>query len=157
MCSPKRSGNIRAIANSDADFDEVLDAAEYLATCGHFDRGRYKQTLVLHFALAHLVTAKPELRDDAWGLIRCVVAGTGRDLAINEQRFDDALTRTADRLASDDALTTPASLFKAAYAAGWSSHELTLDPEQDDAPSRARRRAASDFRSDDYDRDDAAE
>jgi hypothetical protein len=57
--------------------------------------------LALHFALAHLVSVKPELRDDAWGLIRCVVAGTGRDLAINETRFEDALTRTADRLVSD--------------------------------------------------------
>jgi hypothetical protein len=124
---------------SDADFDEIVDAVEHLATRGCFDRGRYEQMLGLHFALAHLVTARPELRDDAWGLIRCVVAGTGRDLAVNEARFDDALTRTADRLASDSDLVTPASLFRAAYAAGWRRTDC-LDPDQRSALAHARRR-----------------
>jgi hypothetical protein len=140
---------------SDADFKEIVDVVEYLATRGHFDRGRYEQMLALHFALAHLVTARPELRDDAWGLIRCVVAGTGRDLAVNEARFDEALTRTADRLASDSDLVTPASLFRAAYAAGW-SRASPLDPDQDDALYRARRRLHRIFDDDDCDRDDAA-
>jgi hypothetical protein len=118
--------------NSDADFDEIVDVVEHLATYGWFDRGRYEQTLTLHFALAHLVTARPELRDDAWNLIRCVVTRTGRDLAVNEARFEDALTRTADRLASDGDLVTPASLFRAAYAAGWRPPRIEdrLEPEQ---------------------------
>jgi hypothetical protein len=139
---------------SDADFDEIVDVVEHLATRGHFDRGRYEQMLGLHFALAHLVTARPELRDDAWSLIRCVVAATGRDLAVNEARFEDALTRTADRLASDGDLVTPASLFRAAYAAGWSRAD-SLDPDQDDALYRARRRLHQIFDDDDCDRDDA--
>jgi hypothetical protein len=104
---------------NDADFGEIIDAVEHLATHGHFDRGRYEQMLSLHFALAHLVSARPELRNDAWDLIRCVVAGTGRDLVINEARFEDALMRTADRLATDGGLVTPASLFRAAYTSGW--------------------------------------
>jgi hypothetical protein len=141
--------------NSDADFDEIVDAVEHLATRGHFDRGRYDQMLALHFALAHLVTARPELRDDAWELIRRVVARTGRDLVVNEARFDDALTRTADRLASDADLVTPASLFRAAYAAGW-SRERSLDPDQDDALYRARRRLYRIFDDEDCDRDEAA-
>jgi hypothetical protein len=70
--------------NSDADFGEIVDVVEFLTGRGHFDRSRYAETLALHFALAHLVNAKPELRGDAWELIRCVVAATGRDLAINE-------------------------------------------------------------------------
>jgi hypothetical protein len=119
-------------SGADADFNEVADAVEHLATHGHFDRGHYDQMLGLHFALAHMVTARPELRDDAWDLIRCVVSGTGRDPAINETRFDDALTRTADRLASDGDLVTPASLFHAAYAAGWRAPRIkdSLQPEQ---------------------------
>jgi hypothetical protein len=125
--------------NSDPDFDEIVDVVEHLATHGHFDRGRYEQMLALHFALAHLVTARPELRDDAWRLIRCVVAGTGRDLTVNEARFEDALTRTADRLASDGDLVRPASLFTAAYAVGWRrAHALSSD--QRSALARARRR-----------------
>ena len=144
---------------NDADFGEIVDAVEHLATHGHFDRGRYEQMLALHFALAHLVNARPELRDDAWDLIRCVVAGTGRDLAINEARFDDALTRTADRLASDADLVTPASLFRAAYAAGWRPPRIedSFDPDQDDALYRARRRLHQIFDNDDYERDDAAQ
>jgi hypothetical protein len=125
--------------NSDADFDEIVDVVEHLATHGCFDRGRYEQTLTLHFALAHLVTARPELRDDVWSLILCVVAGTGRDLAVNEARFEDALTRTADRLAADGDLVTPASLFRAAYAAGWRRMDA-LGPDQRVALARARRR-----------------
>jgi hypothetical protein len=143
--------------NSDADFGEIADAVACLATRGHFDRGRYEQTLALHFALAHLVTAKPELRDEAWSLIRHVVTATGRDLAINESRFEDALTRTADRLASDDALTTPASLFRAAYHAGWrpSRIEDRLEPEQHLKLSGFRRRLAEIF-ADGHDRIEAA-
>jgi hypothetical protein len=140
--------------NSDTDFNEIVDVVEHLAARGHFDRGRYEQMLGLHFALAHLVTARPELRDDAWSLIRCVVAGTGRDLAVNEARFDDALTRTADRRASDSDLVTPASLFRAAYAAGW-SRASSLDPDQDDGLCRARRRLHQIFDDDECDRDDA--
>jgi hypothetical protein len=141
--------------NGDADFDEIAAVVEYLATRGHFDRGRYDQMLALHFALADLVTAKPELHDDAWELVRCVVAGTGRDLAVNEARFNDALKRTADRVASDGDLVTTASLFHVAYSAGWSPTGL-LDPDQDDALCRARRRLYQIFDNDDYDRDDAA-
>jgi hypothetical protein len=141
--------------NSDADFDEIVDAVEHLATRGHFDRGRYEQMLSLHFALAHLVSVKPGLREDAWNLIRCVVAGTGRDLVINQMRFEDALTRTADRLASDGDLVTPASLFRAAYASGW-HRASALDPDQEDALYRTRRRLHQIFDSDDYERDDAA-
>ena len=125
--------------NSDADFGEIVDVVEYLATHGHFDLGRYEQMLALHFALAHLVSARPELRDDVWDLIRCVVAGTSRDLAINETRFDEALTRTADRFVSDSDLVTPASLFRAAYAAGWRRTDA-LDPDQRVALAQARRR-----------------
>ena len=123
--------------NNDADFDEIVDAVEYLATRGHFDAGRYEQMLALHFALAHLVSVKPELRGDAWGLIRCVVAGTGRDLSINESRFEDALTRTADRLAADGDLVTPASLFRAAYASGWRASDA-LNNDQRVALANAR-------------------
>jgi hypothetical protein len=125
--------------NSDADFDEIVDVVEHLAIHGHFDRGRYEQMLALHFALAHLVTARPELRDDAWQLIRCVVAGTGRDVTVNEARFEDALTRTPDRLATDGDLVTPASLFRAAYAAGWRRTD-GLGPDQHSALAHARRR-----------------
>jgi hypothetical protein len=139
---------------SDADFDEIVDAVEHLATHGCFDRGRYEQMLALHFALAHLVTARPELRDSAWDLIRRVVAGTDRDLAVNETRFEDALTRTADRLASDGDLVTPASLFRAALQMGW-FRAGSLDPDQEDALYRARRRVHQIFDDDDCDRDDA--
>jgi hypothetical protein len=123
--------------NNDADFDEIVDAVEYLATRGYFDRSRYEQMLSLHFALAHLVSAKPELRDDAWKLIRCVGTGTGRDLSIDETRFEDALTRTADRLVSDGDLVTPASLFRAAYASGWSAADA-LNNDQRVALANAR-------------------
>jgi hypothetical protein len=143
--------------NNDADFDEIVDVVEYLATHGHFDRGRYEQMLALHFALAHLVNARPELRDDAWDLVRCVVTGTGRDLAVNESRFDEALTRTADRLASDADLVTPASLFRAAYATGWrpSRIEDRLEPEQHQKLDGFRRRLAELF-SDGHNRIEAA-
>jgi hypothetical protein len=128
-------------SSSDADFDEIVDAVEHLATHGCFDRGHYDQMLRLHFALAHLVTTRPELRDDAWNLIRCVVAGTGRDLAINEARFNDALTRTADRRANDGDLITPASIFRAASASGWRRPSVmnALDQNQRVALAKARR------------------
>jgi hypothetical protein len=143
--------------NSDADFDEIADAVEHLAAHGHFDRGRYEQMLVLHFALAHLVTARPELRDSVWDLIRRVVAGTGRDLAVNETRFEDALTRTADRLASDGDLVTPASLFRAALQVGWRPPHIedSLEPEQHQKLYGLRRRLAEIF-ADGHDRIEAA-
>jgi hypothetical protein len=143
--------------SSDADFDEIVDAVEHLAAHGCFDRGRYEQMLGLHFALAHLVTAKPELRDSAWDLIRCVVAGTGRDLAVNETRFEDALTRTADRLASDGDLVTPASLFRAALQVGWRPPRIEdrLEPEQRHKLYRFRLRLAEMF-ADGHDRVEAA-
>jgi hypothetical protein len=138
-------------------FDEIVDVVEHLTARGHFDRGRYDQMLGLHFALAHVVTAKPELRDSAWDLIRCVVVGTGRDLAVNETRFEDALTRTADRLASDDDLVTAASLFRAAYALGWRPPRAVdaLDQGQRAALARARRGLRLIF-AEDHDRVDAA-
>ena len=127
------------VHGGDADFAEVVDVVEFLTGRGYFDRFRYAEIMALHFAAAHLIIAKPELRDDGWDLIRCVVAATGRDLAINEFRFNDALTRTTDRLASDDALTTPASLFRAAYDAGW-QRTAVLGPDQRIALAHARRR-----------------
>jgi hypothetical protein len=133
------------LPSGDADFAEVVDVVEFLTGRGYFDRFRYAEIMALHFAIAHLITAKPELRDDAWDLIRCVVAATGRDLAINESRFNDALTRTADRLAADDALATPASLFGAAYQAGWSPAR-DLGPGQRSALAHARRRLRFIFR-----------
>jgi hypothetical protein len=92
--------------NSDADFDEIVDIVEHLATRGCFDRGHYEH---------------------------------GRDLTVNEARFEDALTRTADRLASDHDLVTPASLFRAAYAAGWRRADA-LRSDQRSVLARARRR-----------------
>jgi hypothetical protein len=139
--------------NNEPDFGEIIDVVEHLATHGYFDSGRYAQMLSLHFALAHLVTARPDLRDDAWRLIRCVVDGTGRDLAINEERFEEALTRTADRLASDGDLVTPASLFGAAYASRWTGGKL--DEEQDEAFCHVRRRLYQIFDADDAEPDEA--
>jgi hypothetical protein len=127
------------VRGGESDFAEVVDVVEFLTGRGYFGRRRYAEIMSLHFAAANLITAKPELVDDAWDLIRCVVAATGRDLAINESRFNDALTRTADRLASDDALTTPASLFGAAYGAGW-RRANALGPDQRTALAHARRR-----------------
>ena len=145
--------------NSSADLDEVTEVVEHLAARGYFDRGRYSEMLALHFALAHLVSAKPELRDEAWDLIRRVVEGTGRDLPINESRFEDALTRTADRLTSDGDLVTAASLFRAAYASGWlpPHPEDGLDDDQLAVLDRAKYRLRGIFDAEDDDRDSVAE
>jgi hypothetical protein len=52
-----------------ADLADLTDAVEYRPDRGDYARTHYDQMLDLHFGLAHLVTAKPELRDDAWALI----------------------------------------------------------------------------------------
>ena len=140
------------------DLAELIDAVEYRSARGDYARGNYHAMLELHFGLAHHVTARPELLEDARAIIQRVTLANGRDLDINESRFEEALTRTADRRTSDDALTTPRSIFSGALKAGW----LPPHPEDDlsDAQratlGRAKRRLWDIFR-DGHRRVDAAE
>ena len=140
------------------DLSELADAVEHRNACGHYALGNYFAMLELHFGLAHHVSARPELLDDAREMIRRVTLANGRDIDINEGRFDEALTRTADRRASDDALTTPRSIFKGALAAGWlpPHPEDDLSDEQRIALGRAKRKLWDIFR-DGHHRGDAAE
>ena len=129
-------------ATVDADFDELFDAVRFLTQRGHFGPGCYGSMLGLIFALSVLIGDRPELHDAAVDLLHRVVRATGRDLAINESRFADAMTRSADRRAVGDPLTTPASIFRDALNAGWSPPrpEDNFDQDQLTALDRARRR-----------------
>jgi hypothetical protein len=141
-----------------SDLTELADAIEYRSARGDYVRGNYFAMLELHFGLAHHVSARPELLDDARAIIQRITLANGRDIDINESRFEEALTRTADRRVSDDALTTPRSIFKGAYAAGWlpPHPEDDLSDEQRITLGRAKRKLWDIFR-EGHHREDAAE
>jgi hypothetical protein len=137
------------------DFDALFDAVKHLHARGRYGPGHYDEMLELIFGLAHLVTAGPDLHSHAVDLLHRVVARNGRDPEINNHRWADAMTRTNDRLAANEPVSTPASIFKRAIDEGW-SRANSLDTDQEDALYRAQRRLHQIFDSDDYDHDDAA-
>ena len=140
------------------DLAELADAVEYRSDRGDYARGNYHAMLELHFGLAHHVTARPELLTDAWALIQRVVLANGRVVAFNQSLFEEALTRTADRRGSDDALLTPRSIFKGALDGGWlpPHPEDDLSDEQRITLGRAKRKLWFLFR-DGHHRQDAAD
>ena len=74
------------------DLAELADAVEYRSDRGHYARGRYHAMLELHFGLAHHVTARPELLDDARAIIQRVVLANDRVIAFNERSlFEEAV------------------------------------------------------------------
>jgi hypothetical protein len=140
-----------------ADLADLADAIEYRNARGDYVRGNYDQVLELHFGLADLVAAKPELRGDAWSIIASVVVANGRDVSVNEDRFECALQRSADRRGSHEPLVTARSIFKGALAAGWlpPHPEDDLSDEQRILLGRAKRKLWDIFR-DGHHRGDAA-
>ena len=137
---------------TDASFDEVVEVVDYLTGSGRFDRPHYANMRDLIFALSCIVLERPDLHDAALDLMQRVVDATGRDRAFNESLFSEALSRTPDWIAAGGRAVTSASLFKAAYAAGWlpPHPEDDLSDEQRIMLDRARRRLWSIF-GDDYD------
>jgi hypothetical protein len=53
------------------------------------------------------------------GLYFTVVDATGRDSAINEQRYADCLRRTRERIRAGEAIQTPGTIFHWAHEQGW--------------------------------------
>jgi hypothetical protein len=127
---------------TDASFDELAEVVDYLTSAGRFDRPRYANMRDRIFALSCIVLERPDLHGAALDLIQRVAGATGRDCAFNESLFSEALSRTPDWTAAGGRAVTAASLFKAAYAAGWSPPhpEDNLDDEQRAMLERAKRR-----------------
>jgi hypothetical protein len=150
---PGREHNNPPSDHAHVDLAEVASAADYLLDHGHYGPGLYFHLRDLFFGLAQFAHERPELHDEARLLFERIVGATGRDLARGLTWFDGAVAR-APTYADQDRVSL-ASTFHYALQMGWSPM-CDLDPDQDDALYRARRRLHQIFDSDDYDRDDAA-
>jgi hypothetical protein len=150
---PGRDHNNPPSDHAHVDLAEVASAADYLLDHGHYGPGLYLHLRDLFFGLAQFAHERPELHDEARLLFERIVGATGRDLAHGLTWFDGAVARAAG-YADQDGITL-ASTFHYALQKGWSL-VCDLDPDQDDALYRARRRLHQIFDEDDYDRDDAA-
>jgi hypothetical protein len=148
---PGRTHNSPSSHYAHVDLEEIASAAHYLLEHGHYGPGLYFHLRDLFFGLAQLAYERPDLHDEARSLFERIAVATGRDHAKAMSWFDGAIVR-APSYADQDRITL-ASTFAYALQMGWSR---TLDPDQDDALYRARRRLHQIFESDDYERDDAA-
>jgi hypothetical protein len=135
------------------DLAAVASAADYLLDHGHYGPGCYFRLRDLFFGLAQLAHERPELHDGARSLFERIAVSTGRDHAKAMSWFDGAVARAPSYVGQKR--TTIASTFYHALHAGW-SHASLLDPDQDDALTRAQRRLHHIFDDDDYERSDAA-
>jgi hypothetical protein len=143
--------------NAHIDLDEVASAAHYLLDHGHYGPGLYFHLRDLFFGLAQLAYERPDLHDGARSLFERIAVATGRDHARTMTWFDGARGRAPAY--ADQTRRTLASTFHYALQMGWRPPRIedSLDPDQEDALYRARRRLHQIFDSDDYERDDAAQ
>lgn len=148
---PGRTHNSPPSDRAHVDLEEVASAAHYLLEHGHYGPGLYFHLRDLFFGLAQLGYERPDLHDGARQLFERIAVATGRDHAKAMSWFDGAIAR-APSYADQDRITL-ASTFAYALRMGWSR---ALDPDQDDALCRARRRLHQIFEGDDYERNDAA-
>lgn len=146
-----RTHNSPPSDHAHVDLEEVASAAHYLLEHGHYGPGLYFHLRDLFFGLAQLAHERRDLHGETRSLFERIAVATGRDHGKAMSWFDGAVAR-APSYADQDRITL-GSTFAHALRMGWSH---TLDPDQDDALYRARRRLHQIFEGDDYERNDAA-
>jgi hypothetical protein len=149
---PGRIHNSPPSDHAHVDLAEVASAADFLLAHGHYGPGFYFHLRDLFFGLAQLGHDRPDLQSEIRSLFERIAVATGRDHAKAMSWFDGAVARAPSYVGQNH--TTLASTFAYALQMGWSPTG-SLDPDQDVAFARARRRLHQIFDDDDCDRDDA--
>ena len=140
------------------DLAELIDAVEYRSARGDYARGNYHRDARAAFRARASCHRQAGIARRRVGYHPARCRRERPRSRINESRFEEALTRTADRRHLTMPLTTPRSIFRGALAAGWlpPHPEDDLSDEQRILLGRAKRKLWDIFR-DGHHRGDAAD
>jgi hypothetical protein len=152
---PGRDHNSPPSDHEHVDITEVASVADFLLSHGHYGPGLYFHLRDLFFGLAQFSYERPDLHEEVRSLFERIVVATGRNHAHGMVWFDDAVARAPSYAAQSR--RTLASTFHYALQMGWRLPRIedSLDPDQEDALYRARRRLHQIFNDGDCERVDA--